>query len=1574
MSLSYRSLIGRMCRSVNQTKTATIMYPASKPFFSHIKIILAGLGIAVSSVNGQAATIVWSGASGTDTNWSNGNNWIGLVPPGDGDDVKFFNAGANSTLGAPDSLVDTLSGGYIGTLQLGNTNGMHTIQIAAGVTLGVTNGNLSAGTPTDPTVAENFTNGIVGAGATLYVSNITANISINQAGANGPNRANLNLAGLDNFFVSANRIGIGDGQFPGVSVNNKVGGNLMLAKTNVITLAYSDTLADYETAGKNSAINMSRNSGNNPGIISILQLGINNIFNLDSMDIGMDKSGNNSTAAHGILAFNPAFAGQNPVANFYGAAGPGSRVTWWSDGDGNSSASSSNGGGGTNDFSLGTVNAFVNTMSLARDASSSSDAWAGPHKGVFIFTNGTVDVNTLLIGNQSLETGTSTTPCLGIFNVEGAGALLKVNAILTLGTSTLAAPGSKTVSILNVTNGTVYANNVSVGVNSISNIVNLANATLIVSNTLATNASGLFLLNVSNSTIGLTVPVNGSLLGLAQTLNTIGVTNYIQLDPNPVIFSTYPQQFPLVKYTTWTGSNVFGLASVPAWAPGATLVSNGPNKSLDLSLPSDPRPVFTAQPTPYSGSPGANVTTNFSVSISAGSVTPLGYQWYYVSGNATNSLMDGPGPSGLSTLAGSLSANLQIANAQPADSGDYFVVVTNQFGTNTSIEALLTISSGAVAPTVSGPAAVTATNGIATMIADTDSGSPVPSLYWQHGGTNITDGVGPSGGSTISGSASSTLVISNPQYPGDQGVYSLIASNSAGLATNSTVLTILVTPVITNQPISLVVTTTQAASFSVVAGGVPNPTYQWYKNSLGNPISSAANPTATNATFTIASTSSSDTATYFVVAKNSAGAVTSSNVTLTVNSTMGTTALKPANGAVDVCYDTPLYVTFNETPALRTAGHITIYNATNSTTPVDVIDMSQGTLQPRTIAGETFNVYPVIVTGNTAAIYPDLDLLTSNQTYYVTIDDGVFADSSGAYFAGITNNVWQFTTKVGGPANPTNVVVAQDYSGDFATVQGALDSLPANNTSLAYVNVHNGQYTEIVEFKKSNIVLRGQSRNGTIVGYPNNASIAAGGGSTHYRMAMKVNANNIALDNLTVTNSTAQDSSQAEALMIESGAAQIIVNNCNIDSYQDTILANISTSKAYFNNSLVQGDVDFIWGGGNLFFTNCEILYLIRAANAAALGPNPSPGATDISSNGFSFVNCSLMTLPGANPNDTVGRTRGITNGNTALINCFVSTNIGGWFSDALPTNEFRNWYYGCTNDYGAAATLSNGIPMTASDPNLALASSSTAWLYGWLPALSPNIVSQPLGQTVTAGQSAVFAVSATGIPNPSYQWLFNGAPIPDATAATYTIASAVRTNGGSYSVVVSNASGTVTSVAAVLTYSNTPPVAANVSYTRNAAVNQFDINISSLLTNVTDVDGDAITLVSVGLSTNGVQPAISGNYILYTNASPVADQFSYTVTDGYGGTNSALITLNVSTQPLFGSGPPGISVSNGATTLNFAGVAGYSYSVERSTNVTFNPFDILLTTNMPNSGGFQFTDPNPPQPAAFYRLQYNLQ
>jgi len=79
------------------------------------------------------------------------------------------------------------------------------------------------------------------------------------------------------------------------------------------------------------------------------------------------------------------------------------------------------------------------------------------------------------------------------------------------------------------------------------------------------------------------------------------------------------------------------------------------------------------------------------------------------------------------------------------------------------------------------------------------------------------------------------------------------------------------------------------------------------------------------------------------------------------------------------------------------------------------------------------------------------------------------------------------------------------------------------------------------------------------------------------------------------------------------------------------------------------------------------------------------------------------------------------------------------------------------------------------------------------------QLLSQPQTLYVKAGQSAVFTVSATATPAPTYQWLKDGGIISGATSASYTIAATQYTDAGSFSVVVGSGAVTVTSGAATL-------------------------------------------------------------------------------------------------------------------------------------------------------------------------------
>lgn len=86
-----------------------------------------------------------------------------------------------------------------------------------------------------------------------------------------------------------------------------------------------------------------------------------------------------------------------------------------------------------------------------------------------------------------------------------------------------------------------------------------------------------------------------------------------------------------------------------------------------------------------------------------------------------------------------------------------------------------------------------------------------------------------------------------------------------------------------------------------------------------------------------------------------------------------------------------------------------------------------------------------------------------------------------------------------------------------------------------------------------------------------------------------------------------------------------------------------------------------------------------------------------------------------------------------------------------------------------------------------------------------PMIATQPQSPTVLPGGSVSFTVSAGGVPDPTYQWYVDGSAFSGATTNTLSFANARSSDAGAYTVVVTNAMGSVTSSAATLTVSAAP-------------------------------------------------------------------------------------------------------------------------------------------------------------------------
>jgi hypothetical protein len=615
---------------------------------------------------------------------------------------------------------------------------------------------------------------------------------------------------------------------------------------------------------------------------------------------------------------------------------------------------------------------------------------------------------------------------------------------------------------------------------------------------------------------------------------------------------------------------------------------------------------------------------------------------------------------------------------------------------------------------------------------------PQPSALTLQIGSNVTMSVGASGagltyqwqqnGKAVTGNPSataSTLTLNNVQHA-DAGSYSALVVNAGGTAVSSpVVLSISDTPVpppptITAQPVNTKVTLGNTATLSVTATG-SNLVYQWFKNS-------AALPNATAAQLVIANAQVSDSASYSVVVSNSSGSTSSAPATLLVVSAMSPASFAPATGTTGQCTDAPISVTFDQAPTLGATGKITFTNSAG--TVVDSIDMSANP-QTKSIGGSSLVYYPVLINGKIATIYPHVPLPYSD-TYSITIDAGVFTDSSGAPFTGYSDpTLWRFGVKTAGPApGASSLTVAADNSADFCSVQAAIDYVPANNAAPFVITVRNGTYTEINYVNKPFITLQGEDWNNTIIQYPNNNAL--NGGS---RAKLGVDANDFTLQNITIGNTTPHGGSQAEA--VRGNGQRITLNHVNLKSYQDTLWLQ---GLGFVTNSYIEGDVDFMWGYGAVFFQNSELKALTSAGYYTQIRNGQGQ-------NGNVYLNCKLSSADGVT-GSYLGRIdpTQFPYSQTIYINCPMGPHIApvGWLlnnSNTAPNVQW--WEYGSTDLNGAPLDVSQRLNVSRqlSTAEAAQWSDPGYVLGGWVPY---TVNATATANTITVDWSAAPGHSAS--------------------------------------------------------------------------------------------------------------------------------------------------------------------------------------------------------------------------------------
>ena len=199
------------------------------------------------------------------------------------------------------------------------------------------------------------------------------------------------------------------------------------------------------------------------------------------------------------------------------------------------------------------------------------------------------------------------------------------------------------------------------------------------------------------------------------------------------------------------------------------------------------------------------------------------------------------------------------------------------------------------------------------------------------------------------------------------------------------------------------------------------------------------------------------------------------------------------------------------------------------------------------------------------------------------------------------------------------IVVSRDGTGNFRTLQEAIESARAFMDYTVTIYVKNGVYKEkvIVPSWVENIDIIGEDRDKTIITYDDHANINKMG--TFRTYTVKVEGSDITFKNLTIENNAAQ-LGQAVALHTEGDRLKFI--NCRILGNQDTIYPGAKFTRLYFKDCYIDGTTDFIFGPSTALFEDCIIHSKRNSYVTAASTPKEAKY-------GYVFKHCKLTAEPG---------------------------------------------------------------------------------------------------------------------------------------------------------------------------------------------------------------------------------------------------------------------------------------------------------------------------------------------------------
>ena len=281
------------------------------------------------------------------------------------------------------------------------------------------------------------------------------------------------------------------------------------------------------------------------------------------------------------------------------------------------------------------------------------------------------------------------------------------------------------------------------------------------------------------------------------------------------------------------------------------------------------------------------------------------------------------------------------------------------------------------------------------------------------------------------------------------------------------------------------------------------------------------------------------------------------------------------------------------------------------------------------------------------------------------------------------------------------ITVAKDNSGDFDSIQKAVDPVSDNNNETIFIK--KGIYKERIEIRKNNITLIGEDTDETIITEGFYARMIMPDGSkrgTFRSYTFLVYANNFSASNITFENSAGFGDNVGQAIAEYAEGDNITFKHCKILGHQDTLFTGPLPLKEkqpggftgptidgerklvhqLYEDCFICGEIDFIFGSATAYFKNCTLFALNR--NEPINSYYTAPSTYEGQAFGYVFNNC---TFTGNCPPKSVALSRPWRiHAKVVLLNCEYSDQIiDEGFTDWNKPESHETVYYAEYNGHG---------------------------------------------------------------------------------------------------------------------------------------------------------------------------------------------------------------------------------------------------------------------------------------------------